>query len=242
MTATAAPTDVSILKRRLQRVAALLAFTLTAGCSTIGDFGRVPASLQNDDMHAWLGPAAYRPPSTPPWHHQLTEDERRLRDYAFPLIEPPYERNRWYSVISEYGLSGRAWPYPERTAYASRLFTTSYRSQTARYGRLIEDIRNDVARLEPFYNTARTVSDLDRKRERSLSYISGLSQEEYNNTVTRMRENAAIIRWVQESVNERIASYRIALERMVIAAPSPMAVEAERSLTLLQQRAGQYGA
>ena len=38
-------------------------------------------------------------------------------------------------------------------------------------------------------------------------------------------------------MNERVASYRIALERLVIAAPSPVAVEAERSLTLLEQRA-----
>jgi hypothetical protein len=77
--------------------------------------------------------------------------------------------------------------------------------------------------------------------KKSLAYITGLSREEYTNTVTRMRENQAIVRWVQTSVNERVASYRLALERMVIAAPSPMAVEAERSLTLLQQRAGAHG-
>ena len=68
-----------------------------------------------------------------------------------------------------------------------------------------------------------------------------MSNEELANTVTRIRENDAIQRWVQESVHERVESYRIALERMVIAAPSPMAVDAERALTLLQQRAGAYG-
>jgi hypothetical protein len=89
-------------------------------------------------------------------------------------------------------------------------------------------------------STARVVSDMDQKRERSLAYISDLTREETQNTVTRMRENAAITKWVKTSVNERIESYRIALERMVIAAPSPMAVEAERALMLLQQRAGAY--
>lgn len=242
MTAENAQFDTGKFWRLGRWTAALFALVLTAGCSTVGDFGRVPLALQNDDMHAWLGPAAYRPPKAPPpWHHQLTEEERQLRDYAFPLIEPPYERNRWYSVISEYGLSGRAWPYPEQSAYASRLFQTAYRSQTARYGRLIEDIRNDVTRLDPFFRIAKTVSDLDRKREKSLAYIGGLTEEEKANTVTRIRENDAIVRWVQESVNQRVASYRIALERMVIAAPSPMAVEAERALTLLQQRAVAYG-
>ena len=113
--------------------------------------------------------------------------------------------------------------------------------RTGRYSKLIEDIRNDVTRLEPFFASARIVSDLDRKREKSLNYVSGLSSEEQQNTVTRIRENDAIQRWVRESVHERVESYRVALERMVIAAPSPMAVDAERALTLLQQRAGAYG-
>jgi hypothetical protein len=41
---------------------------------------------------------------------------------------------------------------------------------------------------------------------------------------------------VRAALHERAASYQIALERLVIAAPSPNAVEAERSLALLQQR------
>ena len=222
---------------------AVAAFALicSTGCSTNGDFGRVRQSLQNDDIHAWLGPAAYRPPVQPPWKHQLTDDERRLRDYAYPLIEPPYDRNRWYSAVSEYGASSRPWPYPDRSAYASRLFTTPYRSQTGRYSRLIEDIRNDATRFDSFFGSARIVSEMDRKREKSLAYVSGLSNEELQNTVTRIRENDSITLWVKESVHERVESYRVALERLVIAAPSPMAVEAERALTLLQQRAGAYG-
>ena len=229
------------LGRCSRAAAAILTLALLSACSSIGDFGRVRPSLQNDDIHAWLGPAAYKPASQPAWKHQLTDDERRLRDYAYPLIEPPYDRNRWYSAISEYGMNNRAWPYPDRAAYASRLFQTPYRSQTGRYSRLIEDIRNDVSRLEPFFASARIVSDLDRKRERGLGFVRGLSDEEMQNTVTRIRENDSIVRWVKESVNERVESYRVALERLVIAAPSPMAVEAERALALLQQRAGAYG-
>jgi hypothetical protein len=215
---------------------------LLTGCGLSGDFGRTRASLKGDDTHAWLGPAAYRPESQPPWKHQLTEDERRLRDYAFPLIDPPYERSQWYGVLRNAGLTSRPWPYPDRSAYASRLFQTAYRSQTARYNRLIEDIRIDVTRLDPFYASARVVLDLDKKRDSSLAYVSELSREERDNTVTRMRENEAIVRWVNESVRERVEAYRVALERLVIAAPSQMAVEAERALALLQQRATAYGA
>jgi hypothetical protein len=214
-----------------------------AGCGTTnGDFGRVRPTLVNDDTHTWLGSAAARSPATDlPWHHGLTDEERRLRDLAFPLIDPPYSRQRWYSVLGEHGIGNRDWPYPDRSAYASRLFTTAYRSQTARYNRLIEDVRNDVMRLDPFFATARYVSDMDRKREQALAYVSALTAEERDNTLQRMAENRNIVLWVQGSLQERKESYKIALERMVIAAPSPVAVEAERALTLLQQRLNAYG-
>jgi hypothetical protein len=105
----------------------------------------------------------------------------------------------------------------------------------------MEDIRNDVMRVDPFFGSARYVNDMDRKRERSLAYVTSLTVEERDNTLQRIAENRNIARWVLESLQERAESYRIALERMVIAAPSPMAVEAERALTLLQQRIAGYG-
>ena len=121
-------------------------------------------------MHAWLGEVAAPPVNVPSWRPQLTDEERRLRDLAFPLIEPPYDRNKWYSAIGEVGAGSRPWPYPDRSAYASRLFTTAYRSQTARYNRLIEDVRNDGMRVDPFFGSARYVVDMDRKREKSLAW------------------------------------------------------------------------
>jgi nitrate reductase assembly molybdenum cofactor insertion protein NarJ len=190
-----------------------------------------------------MGAAAARGPATDlAWRHQLTDEERTLRDLAYPLIEPPYDRKKWYSVLGEVGVGSRPWPYPDRNAYASRLFTTAYRSQTARYNRLIEDIRNDVMRVDPFFGSARYVSEMDRKREKALAFVTNLTAEERDNTLQRIAENRNIVRWVQSSLQERTESYRIALERMVIAAPSPVAVEAERALTLLQQRITGYGA
>lgn len=226
---------------RLRSLAAVTLLALLTGCGTYGDFGRVRSSLVNDDIHEWMGPAVARNPLDPPWRHQLTDEERRLRDLAYPLIEPPYDRQTWYSVLGEFGVGRREWPYPDRSAYASRLFTTAYRSQTARYNRLIEDIRSDVIRLDPFFATARYVTDMDHKREQGMSYVRGLTQEERVNTLNRIQENHNIVLWVQSSLHERAASYRLALERMVIAAPSPNAVEAERALTLLTQRLNNYG-
>jgi nitrate reductase assembly molybdenum cofactor insertion protein NarJ len=227
---------------RLQWLAVVAAFGLLTGCGSYADFGRVRPSLVGDDTHAWMGAAARGPGTNPAWRHQLTEEERMLRDLAYPLIEPPYDRQKWYSVLGEMGVGARQWPYPDRNAYASRLFTTAYRSQTARYNRLVEDIRNDVMRLDPFFSSAHYVTEMDSKREKALAYVSNLTAEERDNTLQRIAENRSIVQWVRGSLHERTESYRVALERMVIAAPSPVAVEAERSLTLLQQRISGYGA
>ena len=231
------------LLRLPQRWLSVAALGFLSGCGTYGDFDRLRPSLVYDDIHAWMGPVAAPGPATRiVWRHQLTDEERTLRDLAYPLIEPPYDRNTWYSVIGEYGGGKRAFVYLDRAAYASRLFTTAYRSQTARYNRLIEDIRNDVTRLDPFFSAARYVIQMDRKRGKALAYVTRLTGEERANTIQRIDENHNIVVWVQQSLVERARSYRIALERMVIAAPSPLAVEAERALTLLHQRIDGYAA
>jgi hypothetical protein len=80
---------------------------------------------------------------------------------------------------------------------------------------------------------------MDHKRAKSLAHVAELSAVEEGNALNRNNENSAIVDWVCRSLFERRASYGYALERMVIMAPSPAAIEAERSLTLLQTRAGQ---
>ena len=63
--------------------------------------------------------------------------------------------------------------------------------------------------------------------------------DEIANALSRVGENVLIVGWVQRSLLERATAYRFALERLMIAAPSPLAVEAERLITLLQQRIAQ---
>jgi len=108
---------------------ALAALTLLGGCAN-GDFGEVRADLVRDDMHDWVGRAAV---AGAPSDFALTDDERTLRDLAYPLIEPPYDRNKWYSVLGEYGVIGAGWRGSfDRTAYTTRLLTSRYRSPSAR--------------------------------------------------------------------------------------------------------------
>ena len=220
----------------LRRCVALPVYSL--GCPN-GDFGRVRPSLTADGIHDWVGRDAARDAGAPISLYPLTDDERLLRDLAYPLIEPPYDRQRWYSVLGEWGVTRvfqPEWWRCDPTAYAARLMTAWVRSETTRYARLIEDVRNDVVRIEPFVAVARRVLDIDVKRERSLSHIPVLSGAEIANALSRVGENVLIVGWVQRSLAERAAAYQFALERLMVAVPSPLAVEAERSLTFLQQR------
>jgi len=151
--------------------------------------------------------------------------QRALRDLAYPLIEPPFDRQQWYSVAGEYGLY-RANSADHRK-YFVRLESTWVRSPSSRYAQLIDDIRNDITRLSQFFETAGRVVDIDQKRQKSMTYISDLGKKERVNALRRMRENAHVVAIVQQSLADRVASYHFALERLVIITPSPQAIEAQ---------------
>jgi hypothetical protein len=224
-------------------VPALAAATLLGGCALNGDFGRVRDDLVTDDMHAWVGREAVGSIGGKPSELRLTDNERRLRDLAFALIQPPYDRNRWDSVFAEYGLEGPPGAPFDRTAYWTHLDVAHRRSEVSSYAQIVADARNDVVRIEPFFATAARVIDVDRRRAEGLGYVaasSGVSDAEANNALSRNNENTAVVVWVCRSLKERAVSYRYALERLVISTPSSNAVEAERSLTLLQTRTAGY--
>lgn len=217
----------------------LIGLVLLAGCTTDGDFGRLRSSLVRDDMHDWIGREAARRGGYPHSSSSLTDDERQLRDLAYSLIEPPFDRGRWDRLLLQYG-AGRFgpphWPPGDRTVYGAQLLRRPYRSAAARYARLIDDIRDDIVRIAPFAAVARRVADMDIKRQRSLAYVSALSADERTDAESRIAENAMIVRWVYDALTRRAAAYRYALERCVIDTPSPMAVDAERALNALHQR------
>lgn len=205
------------------------------GACPNGDFGRLRPGLTTDNIHYWVGQSAARDNDLEPSEYPLTDDERQLRDLAYPLIEPPFDRNRFYSIINEYGVSNffSGWPQYDRLAYARELMVTPYRSATARYARLDTDIRNDVVRIPAFRDIACRVLDIDQKRAKSLGFVR-VNGREHANAVARTNENRLIVEWVAMSLVDRAEAYQAALERLVVATPTPMAVEVERSLTLLR--------
>ena len=218
---------------------AVLALLLLSECSSIGDFGRLQSALQTDDIHAWVGQDAAASVGAPVSLGNLTEEERTLRDLAFPLVEPPYDRVRWDAVVYEYGIKRsfrRELWVNDVAAYYANLAGPFHRSSAGRYNQLIDDIRNDVVRIEPFFAAARRVVDLDQRREKSMQYLSSISPPERADALARVGENSLTIAWVQHSLTQRCASYRFALEHLVVAEPEPLAADAERALMQLQQQ------
>lgn len=221
------------------RALAIGALILFPGCTSLGDFGRLQPSLASDDIHDWVGRDAALAAGAPVSANELTDDERRLRDLAFPLIEPPYDRQYWDAVLYEYGLKRsfrRALWIDDPAAYYAHLEMVPARSVAARYNRLIDDIRNDIVRLEPFYAIAQRVLDLDRRRAASMQRVADLSPEERLNAQARIGENSLTIAWVQHALIERCAGYHLALEHLAVADPEPVAAQADQALTQLQQQ------
>jgi hypothetical protein len=220
--------------RQIRSVASAILLVLagaTLGACSGGDFGRTRADMRSDDMHRWLGAEVTASVGLKSSQFQLTDEERQLRDLAFPMIEPPLSRPAWKSVFGDYKAMPSPWRQNvvfDRTMYGRTLIDEPHRSHSSRYAQLIEDVRNDITRFEPFFASAIRVIDLDRKRNASMARVSELSPRERDDAVARMQENSLIVQWVQQCLEQRISSYRWALERLVIQAPDRMAADADR--------------
>jgi len=223
------------------RVFALAVLSLLGGCAS-ADFGeRPPAVVTADEIRDWIAPFAIGGPLVLPPRFEKTDDERQLHALANPLIEPPFERQQWYAFFAELGLTGSDNRTAfDRAAYANRLMLANFHSPSARYAQLIDDVRNDISRMPQFFETASRVVDMDRKRQQSMAYVSSLSPGERENALRRIRDNASLISLVREKLTQRVSSYQLALEHLVIMTPSPQAVDAERALNQMQAQIARY--
>ena len=229
-----------VRNRRLIFTASLVALLGPAlgGCAG-GDLGRTRSTAFNDDMHRWIGAEAVNGTGKRASEFQLTDNERLLRDLAYPFIEPPHSRPAWKTVFGDYASIPAPWRQEvlfDRTAYGRRLIDEPHRSHASRYALLTEDVRDDLTRFDPFFGAAAVVADLDGKRKASLGLVSGHSPPEHDDAIARMKENRLIVEWVQHCLQQRVASYRWALERLIVHAPDDAAAEADRLIAQLAGR------
>jgi hypothetical protein len=230
MPETSLPIRIQRQRRAVPALTLLLIGAALGGCSG-GDFGRTRNEFRNDDIHRWIGGEATSSVGLRASQFQLTDNERQLRDLAYPLIEPPRSRPAWKSVFGDYKPLPSPWRQEvvfDRTVYGRQLIDEPHRSHASRYAQLMEDVRDDITRFEPFFAAAVRVIELDRKRNASLKLVSELSARERDDAVARMQENTLIVQWVQQCLERRISSYRFGLERLVIQAPDNLAADADR--------------
>ena len=218
----------------LRRLVICIALAIAAPASAqAGDFGRPKPSLLEGliPQQFWKGPV------TGYSSYPLTSLEEELRDRSYVLIRPNEPRGNWNIHIAGFAIAHLLPPSMtsyDHTEYARMLLWTPARSEASSYNRLVEDMDSDGRLVGPFVAVAGAVADLDQKRERSLAYVGELSEDEIGNAYGRIRENRLVIAWVHRALHWRLASYRYALERLVIAVPSGRAVEAEQALTRFQ--------
>jgi hypothetical protein len=237
-------------QRLLRGVASLSLALLIGGCGLYGDFDRVRPSLATDQANARIDREELIRNSKKPSDFPLTDEERQLRDLARAIIPQPNNPNRWDAVFRDYVLDDIEWLGTAKdkrevvkfdpAAYWWDLHQDERRSEASAYAKLMTDAREDVIRLEPFFAIAARVADMDRKRDSVLALASTSNASERSNARRRNQENVAIVMRVCRALGERMISYNYALERLAIQAPSPMAADSERALTLLHTRIGQY--
>lgn len=229
------------LRARPALAAALIAAG-AVGCAQLeGDFARPRPNVIRDEALPVIGGAAAALRGEPVSLLAMTDDERQLRDRAYAFLAPP-EGFKMFSLPVAELRAPRILPNPPPLQPAPGLYTQAllsyqYRSTTGRWQRLMDDIRSDTERIDPVVRVATRVADMDRIRQRSLEYVHSVSELQREQAVARIEENRKLIDDVRTALAIRIDIYRDAMENLLVAQPAPIAVEAERALKALQDKA-----
>jgi hypothetical protein len=217
---------------------ALVLSALTLGSAAAGDLGRADPNFWDGLLprQLYLGPVAplsFPPSFFPHSLYPLTDDEASLREQAFSILQPPQHREVWNTLVESFA-QATAFPLDilrfDRYAYANMLIGMPYASEAGRYSRLIDDVGSDYLLLGPFMTTACRVVDMDARRARSLAYVQGFTEFEIGNALARNNENRILIEGAELTLDDRVWSYRYAVNRLVVAVPSRLAVQAERAV------------
>jgi hypothetical protein len=228
-----------------------LATSLTLACAVagaagaiaepLGDFGRPRDSVFADEFLPWLKGEVDWLAGVPVTAAPYTDDEKDLRKTAYAVLIPieAYEPSFLTVAGVDFVELWRTWvlappPYEVRS-YCEYLVALPVRSHTARYARLIDDIRADIGRVPLFFSLANRVLEADAIRARSFLFAR-VSGEKFELARLRIAENRGFIDRVYDRFRERIASYHYALQCLLVLTPSPNAVEAERALFVLEDR------
>ncbi len=225
--------------RRPARLALILALGLAACGRPTGDFGRARPSALHDDLLPAAGAAIARRYGEPVSAFNLTDDERELRDRAWTFVRPPHAGDWWMATEVE-GQRTRVSPVADPgfdpARYYDHLRSDPFRSSEARWSRVMEDITADALLVPPFCDVAARVRRADVERLAAARRVASpepwvIEAEE------RVFENNEVMSWAWRAREYRLASYRIAIDRLQVETPSDRLFEANRAFAAL---AGAY--
>ncbi|AWB24600.1 hypothetical protein DA075_00875 [Methylobacterium currus] len=216
----------------------LLAVPLVAACAQQGDFGRPAPTAWNSLIDA-AGTFAAHERGEPASLFPFTEDERALRDRAWRFLMPARERSVFDAALNNLTRARVlpvGWRLSDPAAYVEAITAGPFRSVVSRYRRLSDDLVADGRLIPAFAETASRVVRADLTRLQSLPFITTLDDRDVRSAAMRVAENRCLIAWVRRETAARSASYRYALEHLLVAAPEDEAVAAERALAFLDSR------
>lgn len=158
-----------------------------------------------------------------------TDDEREMRDRAWSIVRPPHTRDWIVGTIVE-AQRTRLIPEVDEKLDPKRYFhflaTDRFRSSTARWSRMIDDIRADRKLVQPFFAVVARVRAADEERMLSVKRLTDIDEGEAAGAYARVEENQRVVAWVCRAIDYRIRSYDFAIERLAIETPSPLRAEA----------------
>lgn len=231
---------------------------LLGGCiQTTGDFDRPHPGFSNDVLLPFTGTIASKLRGEPASFYALTEDEKELRNRAWNFLMPEADapRGTWTE-----GYLGFYRTLPPRRADVTLFHRTimggpqfgtlvgdspivrgitnpggAFRSLTSRYNRVRDVIAQDHALIPYFKLVAAQVRQADHVRMQSLSHVARLTEEQRQEAINRVCENAMIIARVHWAYFDRAAQYRYSLEHLLVEGPEREAIPAERTLMAFEQ-------
>jgi hypothetical protein len=228
----------SIAASQWRSLVALLGMGLCAACAPFtGDLGRPAPSIWNDTILPGIGHVSALARGEDVSAFRFTDDEEELRARAWRYVMPAHERSWFHREVQELArtrIIPVSWQSTEERDYFAALVGGTFRSEHSRYRRLCEDALADAALIKPFRAVAGRVASADVARMKTAALSPAVTPPSPENAAARVAENEGMVAWVRERLRYRLASYRHALDNLVVEMPSREAVMAERCVMILE--------
>ncbi len=208
---------------------------LLFGCSHKGDFGR-PRQLKIQEIASayahdfFLGsalgeiePKSGQYPGDP---FGLTKHEIIVRDAAVHFNQPLTKKHR---------PPGK---HLSPTAYAEYMTSAKFTHGKSRTTFISDQIKSDYVWLKRFTGSARKVKIDDGERAFYLQTRKfGITNQDHLRTYSRIKENEFIVYGVFKDLDDRMASYAYAIDRIPLEIPDASTAELKTALETLRKEA-----